>query len=445
MAKVKFTIDTNAKRVSRDMDGLGSSISKTSNKMSGMSGVAKKLGGALIGAATAGKAMQIIGDSFKSSSAAAMELSDAMTPLIALGDNAKNYRAVANEVNTLRQVFGATASEVSELTFNIQSGGAALDKTTQDGIKNMSLLSNRVAGFDTSSISKAALKAFNIFGKEVGSVTDVFNKFVITASDADANINELAGSMPELFAAAKGVGSSMDETLASVIALTPSAGGANKAMIQLRNMFLILKDAQLKGIITATDFKNQLVELGELPLAKQMQLMGRETFSSFTALTGATDIFESSMDKLSTTTGNALLKMKGLREEASLAFKISEKMAKFEQEKSIFKASDDAVATQSEFSERLDQFTSGLTGVLLKVGGFVSKGIDPTAGLLTNNAGIDLGNSMIEQGETEFVLSNLSRMNANQIRADKLQANTALQINKATQKTQKNAKEGQGI
>jgi len=450
MAKITFLVENNLDKAANSGKRFGKSIQGANKQMKGMSKTSSMLKGQIGGLVTAyagARGIQLITDSFKESAAAAMELSDAMTPLVALGDNAKNFKAVADEVNALRALFGASAAEVSNLTFNVQSGGAALDKMTQNGIKRMSLLASEVAGIDTGSISKAALKSFNIFGKEVGSVTDVFNKFIVTASDADANINELSMSMPELFAAAKGVGSSMDEALASIIALTPSAGGASKAMIQLRNMFLILKDAQLKGTIQAETFKDQLVELGELPLAKQMQLMGRETFSSFTALTGATDIFESSMQKLGSTTGNTLLEMKKLREESDVAFKISRQLARFEEQKKIAKSSDEAVSVGGEFGERSDQIASLLKGALLKVASGFSEitSYTPQALLLNATGGGDvfgdLGNTLSDQSGTEFVNANLSRMNANQIASERRQEQTSIQLKKASGNSLKSKKE----
>jgi len=398
-------------------------------------------GGVVAAAAAVAVAGRLINNSFSEAAAAAMELDNAMTPLVALGENAKNYRAVSDEINTMRLVFGATAEQASQLKFNIQSGGAALDEMTKRGIRDMTLLANQVGGFDTDAISKAAIKSFNIFGKEVGSVTDVFNKFIITASDADANINELAMSMPELFAASKGVGSSMDESLAAIIALTPSAGGASKAMIQLRNMFIILKDAQLKGTLQSKVFKDQLVELGELPLAKQMQLMGRETFSSFTALTGATDIFESSMTKLQTTTGNALLEMKGLREEASEAFRITQQMKRFNEEKKIARGSDEAVSVGSELDERMDQFAAGFVGSLMKAGAVLAKTVHYTGAGLVSDSFSELGETLSSQGENEFIQANLSRMNANQLHSERMQQQTSIQLNKSGGKTHKKNKE----
>jgi len=449
MATIKFVVENNLDKAANSGKRFGKSIQGANKQMKGMSKTSSMLRGQVKGLITAyagARGIQLITDSFKESAAAAMELSDAMTPLVALGDNVKNFKAVADEVNTLRTVFGATAGEVSELTFNVQSGGAALDKMTRDGIKRMSLLANKVAGFDTGSISKAALKSFNIFGKEVGSVTDVFNKFVITASDADANINELSGSMPELFAAAKGVGAGMDEALSSIIALTPSAGGASKAMIQLRNMFLILKDSQLKGTIQAENFKDQLIELGELPLAQQMQIMGRETFSSFTALTGATDIFQASMEKLGNTTGNTLLEMKKLRGEADIAFKIAQKLARFEEEKKIARGTDEAVLASAEIDQRTDQLSSAFKGALLEVAGFIAKGASYTPVALGAQAlgGGDplseISGTLSAQAETEFVVSNLSRMNANQIASERRQQQTSLQLNKASGKSLQNNK-----
>ena len=306
MATIKLKVDEFASSAKK----AGGAVKNTTKSMSGMSQVAGGLKTQMAGLVTVfagAQGVQLIGDSFANSAAKAMELSDAMTPLVALGDNASNFRAISDEIHTLRQVFGATAAEASELTFNIQSGGAALDKTTKEGIKQMSLLANKVAGFDLGGISKAALKTFNIFGKEAGTVTDVFNKFVITASDADASINDLAGSIPELLAAAKGVGGTFEEALSSIIALTPSAGSASVAITQLRNMFVRLKSAQVDGTLTATNFKDQLVELSKLDTAAQLKTMGLEGFGAFQALTGATEIFEQSMVKLGTNTENEII------------------------------------------------------------------------------------------------------------------------------------------
>lgn len=412
----------------------------------GRSGVGGQLKG-LATIATVAKGAHLIEQSFSKSADAANELSSSITPLIALGDNAKDIRKISDEVNTMRVVYGATADEVSQLKFNIQSGGAALDKATQNNIRNMSLLSNQVAGFDTDSISKAALKSFNIFGKEIGSVTDVFNKFVITASDADANINEMAQSLPELFAAAKGVGSSMDDTLASVIALTPNAGTASKAIINLRNMFLRLEKAQIAGVLSAKDFRGQLEELKTKDVGTQMKIMEIEGFSAFTALTGAAGIFDSSLEKLSAKTGNLIAEMGKLRDEADPAFKISKQLKSFEEEKKITRGGPGAASVAGELSERTDQFLSGLTGAVLQAASLLSKGASFSPGVLAANvlgAGDVFGeasDSLSGQAETEFVNANLSRMNANQLKSERMQQQTALSLQKSNASTLKKSKE----
>lgn len=439
MADIDLNIESNASEVASDMNDLGNKTGKATGEMSGMSKAAKGLKtqmAALAAGFGASRLIEAAGDSFRDSAAAAMELSDAMTPLVALGDNVKNFKAVQGEVNTLRELFGASAAEVSELTFNIQSGGAALDKTTKEGIKQMSLLSNKVAGFDLGGISKAALKTFNIFGKEAGSVTEVFNKFVITASDADASINDLAGSLPEVLAAAKGVGSSFDEVLASIIALTPSAGSANVAMTQLRNLFVRLEKAQINGTIRSKEFNQQLKELSRLPVKEQLKAVGEEGFASFNALANSTEAFDGAITKLQGNTGNLVKEMKKFREESDAAFAVSQKLAQIEQQKQIAAASEEAVSVGAEFGQRADQFLSGLEATAL----FVGTGLTDLAALLAGGGLTETGRGLLGTAETlrsqreqAEIQANLSRMGAEDIRAERNNRNMALQLSKATQ------------
>jgi len=397
--------------------------------------------GIVAGAAAVAVAGRLINNSFSESTAAAMELNDAMTPLVALGENAKNYKEVTAEINNMRTVFGVTADQASQLKFNIQSGGAALDKMTQDGIRNMTLLGNQVAGWDIDATSKLGTKTFNIYGKAVGSVSDVFNKFVVTGSDADATMNEMAIQMPELMAAAKGVGVGFDEVLASVITLTPSAGKASVAINQLRNMFMILKKAQLDGIITATIYKDQLKEFGKLPIGTQMQLMGRETLAASVVMTASTDKVTASMEKLKSATGNSLVEMKKLREDASEAFRITQQMKRFTEEKKIARGSDEAVSVGSEFDERMDQFAAGFVGSLMKAGAVLANITHYTGAGLVSDSFSELGETLSSQGENEFIQANLSRMNANQLHSERMQQQTSIQLNKSGGKTHKKNKE----
>ena len=420
MAEIKFTIDTNTGEVKQGFNEVGDAVNDAKGKMNGMSGVAKKLGGALLGVASAGKAMQLIGDSFSSSTASAMELSDAMTPLIALGDNAQNYKQVSEQITMLRENFGATAEEVSQLKFNIQSGGAALDDMTKNGITQMSLLSKQVAGIDTSLMSKAALKAFNIFGKEAGNVVDVFNKFAMTADRADAGFNDLAGTLPEVMSAAKSVGGSFEEALGAAITLTAKAGDARSALTNLRNMFVALDKAQKEGIITAKEFSGRLKQFGELDSLQKLKIAGSAGVASFNALSTSVGTYKEQVKDLRGVTGNLFSDMKKYRLEADKAFAVQTKLNKFEQQKKTIESSDEAVIASTQFELATEQFMTGLTALALKVGGSAIKMAEysPVGAVLnkvTDNSLETSSSALFGQAEIEDMKWHLAGRSAREI------------------------------
>lgn len=185
----------------------------------------------------------------------------AITPLSSLGSNAVKMPALRAQVGQAAAGTGRSVEEVAQMEFAIQSSTGNLSDAERQDLSTNALSMADATGGNLGTSANLLVKAYQIYGDEVQSITELTNKLMHTQDAAAVSFEDLATRLPELAAAGELVGASLDEVLASIIASTKRTGSVEKTFTGMRNAMLIMEDAEKKGIQLTGDFSEKLAQL----------------------------------------------------------------------------------------------------------------------------------------------------------------------------------------
>lgn len=234
-------------------------------------------------------------------------LEKAITPLSSLGDNVKNMQSMRNEVVATSVSTGRSLEEISGFLFDLQSNTGNLSAAMRDQLKKETLELAEVTGGDLVTAQQLMVKSYQIYGKEVENVNQLQNKLMLTQEKAALRFEELATMAPELFSAGQVVGLSLDEVLGSIIGATKKAGSVEKVFTGMRNVFLIMQEAQEKGVTLTGTYLNKIQQLDAMFAKdgqKMAKLFGKESIVAAKILSGSIDDIAGSMRELGAITGD---------------------------------------------------------------------------------------------------------------------------------------------
>jgi len=283
MAEIELNIDSNVRRVNNDMQNLGGTTQKTTTRFQGFSKSIAASAGAMFGTSglIAGVS-KIIGE-FGDASKQARNFTDSITGLVALGGNIDEIK---DSVNKLSIETGVMADDVANAMFVIQSGSAGAGKAIQDELLRNSINLSKVWGVDLATASDALTTIFNIYGKEVGTVTDLTNKLNFASVQGKTNFQEIGTLLPAVASTAKAFGTDFDDLVASIVVGTKEGGNASVTFTGIRNSLAALEEAQKKGIKTSGTLAERLIQLRDagVPL---LDIFGKEGLATGQTLIGA--------------------------------------------------------------------------------------------------------------------------------------------------------------
>ncbi len=255
--------------------------------------------GGLVGTAGATAALRGVISGLRESERQLIAFDRAITPLLSLGENIQNIGEIREQVLSLSAAFGISEDVIASALFNLQSGTANLSTTIRDDLLKSGLQLTRLVGGDLDVNLTALIKTFQVFGKELGGVTQAQNRLFFAAEQGFVTFQDLAVLLPDILPAAKELGGTFDDVAASIITATQVGGRNEKTFTGIRNVFLRLNKAEKEGIKLSGTFVDKLRQIGQQADAEKLQkIFGAEAITVAATLVRNTDAIQRNLDKL---------------------------------------------------------------------------------------------------------------------------------------------------
>ncbi len=275
------------------MKGLGRSV------LMGVAGLAG------LGAAAAG--LGKVNQTAQAIDAKQLELEKAIVPLSSLGDNAGDLARLRREVVLLSSALDVTAAQGAQALFDLTSGTGNLSDAVRGDLGQAMKDLSKATGGDLVTAQNLLTSSYQIYGGEVENVTELLNKLMYTQDKARLSFEDLATRLPELASAGDVVGVTLDEVLGTVIGSTLKTGSIEKTFTGLRNVFLIMEEAQKKGIQLTGSYQEKLVQLKELfksSKGEMIDLFGKQSIVTAQNLASSIDEVSGSIEDLGKISGD---------------------------------------------------------------------------------------------------------------------------------------------
>lgn len=215
-AREMGSLNQATQKATRNFSQMGKNIQQTGQKLS----LALTL--PLAGAATA--AIKLAND-FEFSMASIVGL---------VGVGAEEVRAMEDDVRSMGQAYGTTATQAADALFFITSAG--LRGADATSVLEQSLKASAIGLGETAVVADLATSALNAYGADVLSASDATDVMVATVREGKLQTNELAGSMGRVLPLASAMGVSFNEVGAAFAALSRTGTDASEAATQIRGI-----------------------------------------------------------------------------------------------------------------------------------------------------------------------------------------------------------------
>lgn len=218
------------------------------------------------------------------------ELERAITPIIALEDNADKIGSIRQEVLKTSLAVGRGYEEVGQFYSDlVGSTGNLANNERQSLIKETKELAELTGG-SLVTAQNLLTKSYQIYGKELESVNQLQNKLMVTQDQGSITFEDMGLRLPELLQTGKFAGMGIDEVLGTVIGATRKSGSIEKTMTGMRNFFLIMEESQKKGVKLTGSYQEKLMQLSEMfqsNAPKMQELFGKEVVVHASSVTDA--------------------------------------------------------------------------------------------------------------------------------------------------------------
>lgn len=265
MIREKIVIETdkaisNLKKFRNELDKTGKegeksfkNTDKEADKFGGTLNRIKNIGFAKVASGIA-VIVTSIGLAFKKGTAQAIEFNRQMARVSTLVDTSQvNMKGLRNEILSLYRQTDVPIEQLTESLYQTISAGV-------DASKAMYIVaqSAKAATADQSDLATATTgvtRALNAYGKEADQAESVTDTFFTAVAKGQTTFNELAGGIGKVAPSAAELDVSLEETLATVSALTLAGNDTNAAYTQTASI--------LRGIIRPTEQARKITaELG---------------------------------------------------------------------------------------------------------------------------------------------------------------------------------------
>lgn len=296
---------TRAARETGDALGRsGRSAKGAGDSFGALSGTLTKMVGGLVGGYSVKWALGQVAQSFQESVRITQDFNREMTGLLSLGDNARNFASVKQEVLDMSNAMGIARGEVAGMMFNLQSGASGLDVDVIRQLRMETVELAKATGTDLETSMTALLKTFRIYGDEVDSINDLQNKLFQTAERGYMTFGDLGTLLPNVANAAKGFGYELDEVLGMLTVATQVGGDNETTFTGVRNIFLRMNQALEEGIPLTNDLVTNLQILADQDPDVVNKIFGDRTFATVQGLADNTARLRKEIEKAGTASGD---------------------------------------------------------------------------------------------------------------------------------------------
>lgn len=234
------------------------------------------------------------------------ELERAIAPIVMLDDNVDKIGSIRQEVVRTSLAIGRGYEEVGQFYSDlVGSTGNLADSERESLIKETKELAELTGG-SLVTAQNLLTKSYQIYGKELENVNQLQNKLMVTQDQGSITFEEMGLRLPELLQTGKFAGMGIDEVLGTVIGATRKSGSIEKTMTGMRNFFLIMEEAQKKGVKLTGSYQEKLQQLSEMfqsNAPKMQELFGKEVVVHASSVTDAIGEISTAIGDLGKVTG----------------------------------------------------------------------------------------------------------------------------------------------
>lgn len=320
------------------------------------------------------------------------ELEKAITPIVMLEDNVSRMGSIRQEVVQTSVALGRSYEEVGQFYSDLVGSTGNLSESQRSQLIKETKELSALTGGSLVTAQNLLTKSYQIYGKELENVNQLQNKLMLTQDEGSITFDDMALRIPELLQTGKFAGMSIDDVLGTVIGATRRSGSIEKTMTGMRNFFLIMEEAQKKGITLTggyTQKLSQLADMFESNAPKMQELFGKEVVVHAASVTDALGEITGAIQTLGSVTGETdAVADKLMKKFSDPSFALSERMALYAraaenapnsdpslQGKTLVGLAERAAAGKAQFAEKTGGTWGGLGGFLGAVGGILSPSI----------------------------------------------------------------------
>lgn len=301
------------------------------------------------------------------------ELEKAIAPIVMLEDNVSNMSKIRQEVSGTAVALGRSYEEVGNFYSELIGTTGNLTSGERDQLVNETKELAQLTGGSLVTAQNLLTKSYQIYGKELVNVNQLQNKLMMTQDQASITFEEMGQRLPEVLQAGQLAGVSLDDVLATTIGATRRSGSIEKTMTGQRNFYLIIEEAQKKGITltgTYTEKVQQLANMFATNKDKMMGLFDREVVIHAKGITDAIKEITQASKELGGVTGETDMVFDKLLKKSS---ELGNRQAQ------TFKSYEDSIANAANFApdvtadtptmKVLEQFKAGEMAYKVATGG----------------------------------------------------------------------------
>ena len=272
----------------------------------GMWGMAMGVAG-YAGVAGVSNVLSSIGEGLQNFISKRKELEDAITPIVALEDNVSRMGAIREEVVSTAVALGRSYQEVGQFYSDLVGSTGNLANSERVSLIKETKELAQLTGGSLVTAQNLLTKSYQIYGKELTNVNQLQNKLMYTQDQGSITFEDMGLRLPELLQTGKFAGMGIDEVLGTVIGATRKSGSIEKTMTGMRNFFLIMEEAQKKGVILTGTYREklgQLAEMFQLNKPQMQELFGKEVVVHASSITDAIGEVGTAIGELGKIAGN---------------------------------------------------------------------------------------------------------------------------------------------
>ncbi len=223
-----------------------------------------------------------------------------ITPLLSLGENVRNIQGLRDQVIQYSNAWGIARGEIASAMFNLQSGTANLSETTRRELLRAGVELTKVFGVDLPVAMNNIIKLYQIYGDEAENVAEIQSKIAFLADEGFLTFEDMASQLPQVAAAAKALGISLDEVIAGLIVALQRGGEASVTFTGFRNVLLRMNNAAREGITLTGDMTDKIRQLAALGPEQLQNIFGDRAFAVIANVIEGVDQIEKILGRIGT-------------------------------------------------------------------------------------------------------------------------------------------------